>query len=470
MARFAAFWGCFIPGRFPFMEKSIRLVLDRLDFDFVDLDGFTCCPEKSLILNQSEEAWLLTAARNLSLADAADVDLFTPCNGCLGTLKGARRHLVNNPPVMREVNKRLGEIGHEFTGRARVLHLIEILHDEIGADVIARHVVNPLKGLRVAVHAGCHQMRPSNEVEVDDPMNPHKFEAIVRALGAEVVDYPSKLMCCGGTMNTAGLAQEAQNLTRFKLREVSEIGVDVLSVVCPACFMQYDLAQLDMARQGERYNVPVAVLSELMALAFGISLDELGLELHRIEVRPVLERWALEKPVAPDVSLPLEQMAACVECQACSRDCEVHKMDPTFDPWAIFTKVLQGDLDGAVSDPGLFKCVECYECHELCYQHWGMVHGLRALKHLAIERGLAPEGVKGGVENFLRSGLLTQPSSSRRAKLGLPAPSKPGTDELHKLLGVEAKPAAAKARRARKGAARRRPRKADEGKKDDGQQ
>ncbi|MBC7287287.1 MAG: CoB--CoM heterodisulfide reductase subunit B, partial [Armatimonadetes bacterium] len=78
MARFGAFWGCFISGRFPFIEKSTRLVLKELGFEFEDLPGFTCCPEKSVILNGSQEAWLLTAARNLSIADAAGADLFTP--------------------------------------------------------------------------------------------------------------------------------------------------------------------------------------------------------------------------------------------------------------------------------------------------------------------------------------------------------------------------------------------------------
>lgn len=466
MVRFAAFWGCFIQGRFPFIEKSIRMVLDKLGLEFADLDGFTCCPEKSLILNQSEEAWLLTAARNLAIADESGLHLFSPCNGCVGTLKGARLHLLSNPPLMREVNERLRAVGHEFTGRSRVLHLIELLHDEIGTDIVGRRVVQPLEGMRVAVHAGCHQMRPSDEVQVDNPFSPRKFEAIVSALGAEVVDYTTKLLCCGGTMNTAGLTDDAREMTRIKLLELSEIGVDVLTVTCPACFMQYDVAQLEMQREGHEYNVPVAVLSELMAVAFGLPIDELGLELHRIDVRPVLEKWAVEgagKPAATKEPLiDLEAMRACVECRACSRTCDVHKLDPSYDPWEIFQLVLDGNLDAAVRHPALFKCVECYECQELCYQRWGMISGIRALKHMAIERGLAPEGVGSGVQAFLRRGLLTQPSAARRSKLGLPAPAKPGTEELQRLLGVDVgaeKPAGRK----RRASARRRPRKGDRG-------
>lgn len=436
MAHYAAFWGCFIQGRFPFMERSLRTVLDALDVQYADLDGFTCCPEKSLIMNCSEDAWLLTAARNLAIAEEAKADLFSPCNGCVGTLKGARYRLLSDQGLRARVNERLAQIGRRFTGHARVMHLIELLHDEIGTDVIARRVVTPLKGMRIAVHAGCHQMRPAAETRVDDPMDPEKFENIVRALGAEVIDYPSKLLCCGGTMNTAGLAEPAREMAREKLRELAELRADCLAVTCPACFMQYDLAQLEMARTGFRYDMPVAALSELMAVAFGISPAELGLDMHRIPLQPLLQEWAEKQTQAPALSeIDLEAMAACVQCRACSRNCAVCKLEPDYDPWEIFQRVLDGDVDGAVADPRIFKCVECYECQELCFQHWGIIKGIRALKRLAIQRGLAPEAVLDGVENFAKTGLLTQSSSQRRNRLGLPPVGRPGVEELQKLLG-----------------------------------
>jgi len=463
MARYAAFWGCFIQGRFPFMERSLRLALDALGVEYADLDGFTCCPEKSLIMNRGEDAWLLTAARNLAVAEAAETDLFSPCNGCIGTLKGARHRLMSDLRLLASVNERLEAIGRKFTGRARVFHLVELLHDQVGTDVIARRVVRPLKGMRVAVHAGCHQMRPFVETKVDDPMNPEKFENIVRALGAEVVEYPSKLLCCGGTMNTAGLVEPAREMARQKLRELAELDVDFLAVTCPACFMQYDIAQLEMAREGFRYDIPVAALSELMALAFGIPPGELGLDMHRISTRAAIERWAEVPTVAPTVEgLDLQAMAACVECRACSRNCAVCKLEPDFDPWEVFQRVLDGDLDAAVADQRIFKCVECYECQELCFQHWGMIHGLRALKHLAIERGLAPEAVLDGIESFLKTGLLTQPSSQRRNKLGLPAAGKPDVEELQRLLcetAITCPPPDEEARAKRKGAPNPAPRK-----------
>ena len=85
MRSFANFWGCFIPTRFPQMEKASKLAMQMLGVRAQDLDGFTCCPDKSLIKTMSEEAWLLTAARNLAVAEQAGLDIWTPCNGCYGS-------------------------------------------------------------------------------------------------------------------------------------------------------------------------------------------------------------------------------------------------------------------------------------------------------------------------------------------------------------------------------------------------
>jgi heterodisulfide reductase subunit B len=439
---FAAFWGCFIAGRFPFLEKSTRAGLDQLGFEFADLDGFTCCPEKSLVKNRSEEIWLLTAARNLALAEEAGHDLFSPCNGCVGTLKGAEKHIVNDSKLHAEVNEKLATIGKRLEGNVDVRHLLEILHDVIGLDRIRQSVVHPLKGLRVAVHAGCHQTRPSEDLELDDPLDPTMFEKIIKALGATVVDYPSKLLCCGGTMNTAGLTEPAENMTRRKLRELSDIGVDCICVVCPACFMQYDIAQFNMERQGHRYNVPVAYIMELICVAMGLDVSEMGLDMHRIPIESALERFISgasdKRTIRSRFDIPA--MERCLECQACSRNCAAMLNENAYSPYELMRSVVEGDLGEALKSEDVWRCLECYECKERCFQNFGMITAMRTLKELAIERGLAPTAVTAGIQAFEDSGLLTQPSASRRKKLGLPDSTKSGIEELRELVGLEAKP------------------------------
>ncbi len=48
MPSYAYFWGCYVPARLPFMEKATRLAFDQLGVDAVDVEGLTCCPEKTM--------------------------------------------------------------------------------------------------------------------------------------------------------------------------------------------------------------------------------------------------------------------------------------------------------------------------------------------------------------------------------------------------------------------------------------
>lgn len=42
----------------------------------------------------------------------------------------------------------------------------------MGLDKLKEFIVNPLDGLNVAVHYGCHFLKPSDELGIDNPENP----------------------------------------------------------------------------------------------------------------------------------------------------------------------------------------------------------------------------------------------------------------------------------------------------------
>ena len=58
-------------------------------------------------------------------------------------------------------------------------------------------VVNPLDGLKVAIHTGCHALRPGNVTRYDNPLVPGIFHAPVAATGAESVFWSMSTECCG---------------------------------------------------------------------------------------------------------------------------------------------------------------------------------------------------------------------------------------------------------------------------------
>jgi CoB--CoM heterodisulfide reductase subunit B len=434
MPEYTLFLGCIIPARFPFMEKSTRLVLSKLGCVLHDLGGATCCPTKSIIKSLGELQWYVTAARNLALAEKAGNDLLIPCNGCYSTLKSVEVELRINPHLREQINRTLSSTGLEYNGAIEVKHIVEVLHDEIGISKIKQHIVKPFDGMKIAAHYGCHMLRPSSSIFFDDPNKPKKFDALIEALGAKSIEYETKMLCCGGNLNTADEPDEATALARMKLFEVTK-KADAISLTCPSCFMQYDSRQYLMQKSGEKLNVPILYYPELLGLAMGFMPEELGMDMHRIDAAEFLSTWDSKYNYLKMLGeiFDLNSLRRCYECGACVNDCPVVKINPEFAPNEIIRRLLSGELEAVIASHSIWRCVDCYTCYELCPQKMGMNKIFDKLKHLALEKGNAPKGFSASIEMFRREGRLGEPTSVRK-KLKLPEPPKSGAEELKKLL------------------------------------
>jgi CoB--CoM heterodisulfide reductase subunit B len=434
MSDYTLFLGCIIPARFPFMEKSTRLVLSKLGCVLHDLDGATCCPTKSIIKPIGEMGWYVTAARNLALAERTGHDLLVPCNGCYSTLKSVEVELKINPGLREEVNKVLASAGLEYRGTIEVKHLVEVLHDQIGIPKIKQLIKKPFDGMKIATHAGCHMLRPSSSIFFDDPNKPKKFDALIEALGAKSIDYETKMLCCGGNLNTADEPDEASALARMKLLEVTK-KADALALTCPSCFMQYDSRQYLLQKSGEKLNVPILYYPELLGLAMGFTAQELGMDMHRIDSADFLSKWVSKNNYLKTLRevFDLPSVIKCYECGACVNDCPVVKVNPEFNPNEIIGKLLSGELEAVIGSHNIWRCVDCYTCYELCPQKMGMNKIFDKLKQIAIKKGKLPAGYSASIEMFRKEGRLGEPTSVRK-KLKLPEPPKSGAEELKKLL------------------------------------
>ncbi|UCC68190.1 MAG: 4Fe-4S dicluster domain-containing protein [Armatimonadota bacterium] len=439
MAAYAYFWGCYIPGRLPFMEKSTRAVFERLHVDAVDVQGLTCCPEKTMIRNMSHRVWLLTAARNLAVAEEAGRFFVTPCTGCFSTLKGAQVELYANPGLLEEVNRELSRIGRSYAGTGDVVHVLDVLYQDLGPGELRNRIVYPMSGMRVAVHYGCHLLRPRDELLFDDPFWPTKLDELVAALGAESVPYPSKMECCGNLLLRAGEEETAQAMCRGKLRDMVDQQADAVVLVCPSCMMQYDNMQRVLQRSGEDLHLPVFYYPELLGLALGMEPEELGIERHRVDAAPFLERWRRRRESIDLIQRHWDYrlLRACAECGACGDDCPVARADPTFDPNALVRALAAGELEAVLRSPDLWKCVECYTCAELCPNKYDQMTILRQAKTMAIARGFAPSPAAEGMRAFRERGQLTEASVAQRRRLGLPPAPEAAVEELRALLESE---------------------------------
>jgi heterodisulfide reductase subunit B len=273
--KYALFLGCVAPARYPGIESATREVCKALDLDIVELEGAGCCPAPGVIKSFEQDAWLALAARNLALAQKKGVDILTICNGCYGSLFDAAHVLHEDPEKLRQVNKILREVGLEYNGETKVHHFAELFYKEIGLDHIKAHIKNPLD-LKVAVHYGCHFLKPSHLKNLDDPERPKILDELVEVTGAKSVNYKDKQMCCGaGGGVRSGNPALAAKFTEEKLKNIQAAGASFIIDVCPFCHLQFDRTQKEL---GGKYNIPVIHLSQLYGLALGIPKEKLGLE------------------------------------------------------------------------------------------------------------------------------------------------------------------------------------------------
>lgn len=276
--RYALFLGCNVQARLKEYEGSAKTVLRELGVEVIEVPEFGCC---GYPLEGADPRTALTlSARNLALSLKLGLDLLALCQCCYGTLKRAKAKLEADQKMRDEVNRILGREGLRYEEGVKVFHLLHVLYREIGPEGIRIRVKRPLEGLKVAPHYGCHALRPSVLMELDDPADPKVMEEILSALGAEPVPWSKRLDCCGAPL--LGVDDEVSlKLMRAKVEGCLGSGVDLMCVCCPYCYLQFDKGQ---ARALGQTLVKPVLLTQLVGLSFGYLPEGLGISRVQVDV------------------------------------------------------------------------------------------------------------------------------------------------------------------------------------------
>lgn len=288
--KYAFFLGCTIPLRGRQYELSALQVARRFGIEIAPLQDFACCgfPIKSA----SREANLLLAARNLAVAAEAGCDVVALCSSCSAVLAETASELAGEPELLEKINKKLSAIHRNISKIPRVTHWARLFYEEVGPAKLAGAVSRPLEGFRFAVHYGCHYLKPSWAFPGgEDPEAPHTISDLIRAAGGGVLEYRDADRCCGGAI--LGIREDiALSITGRKLRQMNEMNIDGLVVVCPFCAVMYDDNQKKAAALLEaELNVPILYLPQVLGLALGMSPKELGLKLNKNKPKRLIEKF-----------------------------------------------------------------------------------------------------------------------------------------------------------------------------------
>jgi heterodisulfide reductase subunit B len=284
--RFGYFAGCTIPARLNSYELSSRKVLDKLGIELVNLERTSCCGMP--LERVDHESFIFTVAKVLAEAERQELDILTLCSGCFGSLSRGAAYLTSQQEEWKKVNESLKEFDLEYRGIAQVRHLIQVLYEDIGPSRIKSEVKRDLSKLRVAAHYGCHPLKPHEIVKFDDPEEPKSLDELVRATGAESVDYKDKLQCCGSPILAVD-ENLAMKIAKTKLDTMKAAKADAIVTICPFCELMLDGMQIVIGdKYNEEYGIPALFLPQLIGLAMGIEPVDLGINMNKVSTEKLL--------------------------------------------------------------------------------------------------------------------------------------------------------------------------------------
>jgi len=278
--------GCSLHSTAAEYDQTVRAAAQALDLELVEPPGWVCCGSTPA---HSTDHILATEypMRTLATVERMGLDTVTaPCSACFARMKTAAQTVAHDEDIAKEVEAR---IGYAYRGTVTVQHLLDTLVDRAGLEKIEASVEKPLKGLKVACYYGCLVTRPPKITQAEHAEYPMKLDYMMRALGAEPVEWSYKTDCCGGalTLTQTSLALE---MTGKILQNAHGCGADVVATVCPLCHVNLDArqAQIDLD-----FQLPTLYATQLMTLAFGLGPQSSALHKLLVDPRPLLREKGL---------------------------------------------------------------------------------------------------------------------------------------------------------------------------------
>lgn len=258
--KFSYYPGCTLKTKAKDLDAFARRSAEALGFTLAELPDWQCCGAV-YPMAKDEIATKLSAVRALMSARERGEELVTLCSACHNVIKQVNHDMQTDADIVLRVNNYLKpEV--PYKGETTVLHFLEVLRDRVGFAELAKKVVHPLTGRKIAAYYGCLLLRPGRVMAMDDPENPRILEDFIRAIGAEPVIYGMRNECCGGyvTLEDRGAAQKRSSAV---LDNAAAKGADTVVTACPLCLY-------NLKKNGGRPDLPVVYFTELLAEALGV--------------------------------------------------------------------------------------------------------------------------------------------------------------------------------------------------------
>jgi len=270
---------------------SVNSMCDKLDVKMTPIPDWNCCGASISYAGSSELARHVLSARNFALSDKhlPGQDIVATCAACWLGGRETIEKLDASSQLMADTNEALKEAGLEYKSGIAIRHMVEVLVDDLGYEELAKPVVKPLDGVKVAGYVGCQTNRPFG-IAGESFENPLYLDKLVETMGGEALTkYEEKVSCCGGSLAFSE-PEKAQKQIKNIVEAAYDQGADVICTPCPLCQANVEVYQSEINKKhGTKLNMPVVYYSQLLSVAYGGTIKEAGLDGHIIQPKKLQE-------------------------------------------------------------------------------------------------------------------------------------------------------------------------------------
>ena len=289
--KYAFYPGCVARGGAPELYDSAIAVMERLGIEYVELTK-AACTGAGVLQEKNLKMGDVLNVRTFAMAEEMDLPIMVLCSTCQGVMSQANHRVQRDPEYLAEINTHLAAEGLEYKGTTTVKHLLWALIEDIGLDTLKETFTRELTGMNLAPFYGCYIVRPSEALGFrENPGRETSLETLIELVGGNVTDFPGKTACCGFPIlfiNQANSMKMVSNHTGT----AKDLGADAMVTPCPLCHLNLDGYQPKARRQvrGDRADLPVIHVPQLIGLAMGMSEKALGLQKHIVSTKQLVKQ------------------------------------------------------------------------------------------------------------------------------------------------------------------------------------
>ena len=274
--KYAYFPGCSLHSTAKEYGITTKEACRKVGIELEEIPDWNCCGATPAHQTNRYLAAALPL-RNIAKAEKMNLNMVIPCAACFSRSKFAK-HSVDTDPAFKE--KVVNAVGLPYTGKTEIKHLLQVFTEDIGIEKIKEKVTKPLRGLKIACYYGCLLTRPPEVTHFDDAEEPTILDNLMKALGAETVEWAFKTECCGASSAMSN-AKAMIRLTKKILEDAVINECNCIAVACPLCHANLDMRQEQINNEyNTNFNIPIFYFTQLVGIATGLSAHDMSIQSH----------------------------------------------------------------------------------------------------------------------------------------------------------------------------------------------